>query len=129
VLPISVFLIRQYATSIPEELLEAARIDGASELRIFRQIFLPLAGPALATSTIMAFLAAWNNFIWPLVIAQDASKYTLPVGLASASQATANNLDYGLILAGAVVVMLPVIVLFLLLQRYFVQGIAAAGLK
>jgi multiple sugar transport system permease protein len=129
VLPISVFIVRQYAGSIPEELLEAARIDGASELRIFRSIFLPLSGPAIATITILSFLASWNNFIWPLIVAQQSSTYTLPVGLAATRQAAQNVTDYGLVLAGAVVVMLPVLVLFLFLQRYFVQGIAATGLK
>ncbi len=129
VLPISVFIVRQYAASIPDELLEAARIDGAGELRIFFRVFLPLAGPALATATIMAFLASWNNFIWPLIVAQQSSTYTLPVGLAATKQAAQHVTDYGLVLAGAVVVMLPVLALFLFLQRYFVQGIAAAGLK
>jgi multiple sugar transport system permease protein len=129
VLPISVFIVRQYAGGIPDELIEAARIDGAGELRIFASIFLPLAGPALATTTIMSFLASWNNFIWPLVVAQQSSTYTLPVGLAATKQAAQHVTDYGLVLAGAVVVMLPVLVLFLLLQRYFVQGIAATGLK
>ena len=129
VLPISVFIVRQYAGSIPDELLEAARIDGAGEFRLFATIFLPLAGPALAKATIMAFLASWNNFIWPLIVAQQTSTYTLPVGLAATQQAAQNVTDYGLVLAGAVVVMLPVLALFLLLQRYFVQGIAAVGLK
>ena len=128
-LPISIFIMRQYASAVPDELLEAARIDGAGELRIFFRIFLPLAGPALATVTIMSFLASWNNFIWPLIVAQSASTYTLPVGLASASQAAHKITDYGLMLAGAIVVMLPVLVLFLFLQRYFVQGFAATGLK
>lgn len=128
-LPISIFIMRQYASAIPDELLEAARIDGAGELRIFFRIFLPLAGPALATVTIMSFLASWNNFIWPLVVAQSTSTYTLPVGLAATSQAAQNITDYGLVLAGAVVVMLPVLVLFLFLQRHFVQGVAATGLK
>jgi multiple sugar transport system permease protein len=129
VLPISVFIVRQYAASVPDELLEAARIDGAGELRIFAGIFLPLAGPALATVTIMAFLASWNSFIWPLIVAQQSSTFTLPVGLAATQQAAQNVTDYGLVLAGAVVVILPVLLLFLLLQRYFVQGIAATGLK
>jgi multiple sugar transport system permease protein len=129
VLPISVFICRQYAASIPDELLEAARMDGAGEWRVFAQVFLPLSGPALATSTIMSFLASWNNFIWPLIVAQQTATYTLPVGLAATKQAAQNVTDYGLVLAGAVVVMLPVLVLFLLLQRYFVQGIAATGLK
>ena len=128
-LPISIFIMRQYASAIPDELLEAARIDGAGELRIFFRIFVPLAGPALATVTIMSFLASWNNFIWPLVVAQSTSTYTLPVGLAATSQAAQNVTDYGLVLAGAVVVMLPVLVLFLFLQRHFVQGVAATGLK
>ncbi|NGO10630.1 carbohydrate ABC transporter permease [Streptomyces sp. HC44] len=128
-MPMSVFIMRQYAMSIPDELLEAARIDGAGEFRIFFRIFLPLAGPAVATITIMSFLASWNNFIWPLIVAQSMSTYTLPVGLAATSQAAANVTDYGLMLAGAIVVMLPVLLLFLFLQRYFVQGISGTGMR
>ncbi|MFF4800869.1 carbohydrate ABC transporter permease [Streptomyces sp. NPDC001351] len=128
-LPLSVFIMRQYALSVPDELLEAARIDGAGEFRIFFRIFLPLAGPAVATITIMSFLYSWNNFIWPLVVAQSTSSYTLPVGLAATSQASAHVTDYGLMLAGAIVVMLPVLVLFLFLQRYFVQGISGTGMR
>jgi multiple sugar transport system permease protein len=128
-LPLSIFIMRQYAHAIPDDLLEAARIDGAGEFRVFFRIFLPLTGPALATITIMSFLASWNNFIWPLVVAQSTASYTLPVGLAATSQAAQNVTDYGLVLAGAIVVMLPVLVLFLALQRYFVQGIAATGMR
>ncbi|MEV7891263.1 carbohydrate ABC transporter permease [Streptomyces sp. NPDC002817] len=128
-MPLSVFIMRQYAMSIPDELLEAARIDGAGEFRIFFRIFLPLAGPAVATITIMSFLASWNNFIWPLIVAQSMDTYTLPVGLAATSQAAANVKDYGLLLAGAIVVMLPVLLLFLFLQRYFVQGISGTGMR
>ncbi|KUN78543.1 carbohydrate ABC transporter permease [Streptomyces griseoruber] len=128
-LPLSVFIMRQYGMSIPDELLEAARIDGAGEFRIFFRIFLPMAGPAVATITIMSFLFSWNNFIWPLIVAQSTSSYTLPVGLAATSQAAAHVTDYGLMLAGAIVVMLPVLLLFLLLQRYFVQGIAGTGMR
>ncbi|WP_326574293.1 carbohydrate ABC transporter permease [Streptomyces sp. NBC_00481] len=128
-MPLSVFIMRQYASSIPEELLEAARIDGAGEFRIFFRIFLPLAGPAVATITIMSFLASWNYFIWPLIVAQSTSSYTLPVGLAATSQAAAHVTDYGLMLAGAIVVMLPVLILFLFLQRYFVQGISGSGMR
>lgn len=128
-LPLSVFIMRQYALSIPDELLEAARIDGAGELRIFVRVFLPLAGPALATITIMSFLSSWNSFIWPLIVAQSMDTYTLPVGLAATSQAAAHVTDYGLMLAGAIVVMLPVLVLFLFLQRYFVQGVAGTGMR
>ncbi|MER7177928.1 carbohydrate ABC transporter permease [Streptomyces hyaluromycini] len=128
-MPMSVFIMRQYASSIPDELLEAARIDGAGEFRIFFRIFLPMAGPAVATITIMSFLNSWNYFIWPLIVAQSTSSYTLPVGLAATSQAAAHVTDYGLMLAGAVVVMLPVLVLFLVLQRHFVQGIAGTGMR
>ena len=128
VMPIAVFIMRQFASSVPDELLEAARLDGAGELRIFFSIFLPLVGPAIATVAIITFLNSWNYFLWPLIVAQSQETYTLPVGLAVASQA-ARSTDYGLLLAGAVVVLLPVLVLFLFLQRYFVQGIAMTGLK
>ena len=128
VMPIAVFIMRQFAESVPDELLEAARLDGAGELRIFFTIFLPLVGPAIATVAIITFLNSWNYFLWPLIVAQSQETYTLPVGLAVASQA-ARSTDYGLLLAGAVVVLLPVLVLFLFLQRYFVQGIAMTGLK
>lgn len=126
--PISMFIMRQYAYSIPGELLEAARIDGAGEVGIFARIFLPLCGPALATSAILSFLIAWNNFLWPLIVAQAERVYTLPVGLAAASQES-NTQNFGILLAGAVVILLPVLLLFLFLQRYFIQGVAATGLK
>jgi multiple sugar transport system permease protein len=128
VMPIAVFIMRQFAQSVPDELLEAARLDGAGELRIFFGIFMPLVGPAVATVAIITFLNSWNYFLWPLIVAQDQGTYTLPVGLAVASQA-ARSTDYGLLLAGAVVVLLPVLILFLFLQRYFVRGVAVTGLK
>ena len=128
VMPIAVFIMRQFADSIPDDLLEAARLDGAWEFRIFFGIFLPLLGPAVATVAIITFLNSWNYFLWPLIVAQSEETYTLPVGLSIASQA-ANSTDYGLLLAGAVVVLLPVLLLFLFLQKYFVRGIAVTGLK
>jgi len=128
VMPIGVFIMRQFALSVPDELLEAARIDGAGELGIFLRVFLPLLGPAIATVSIFTFLASWNSFLWPLVVAQTEEVFTLPVGLATASQAS-NTTAYGLLLAGAIVVLLPVLILFLFLQRYFIQGIATTGLK
>jgi len=128
-MPMSVFIMRQYALSIPDEILEAARMDGAGEFRIFFRIFLPLTVPAVATITIMSFLSSWNYFIWPLIVAQSMSTYTLPVGLAATSQAASHVTDYGLMLAGAIVVMLPVLILFLFLQRYFVQGISGSGIR
>jgi multiple sugar transport system permease protein len=126
--PFGVFLMRQYMLSLPDDLIDAARVDGAGELRIFASVMLPLCGPALATLGILTFLASWNNFLWPLVIAQTDDKYTLPVAIALYSIGE-HSTDYGLLLAGAVVVVLPVIVVFLVLQRHFIQGFAMTGIK
>jgi len=126
--PLGVFLMRQFMLGIPDPLLEAARIDGAGELRIFARIVMPLCGPPLATLGILTFLASWNNFLWPLVAAQTQDKYTLPVALSLYSTGQ-NATDYGLLLAGSVLVIAPIIALFVFLQRYFIQGIASTGLK
>jgi multiple sugar transport system permease protein len=126
--PFGVFLMRQFLLSIPDDLLEAARVDGAGEWRIFWRVVLPLCRPALATLGILTFLTSWNNFLWPLVVATTADKYTLPVALALFSVGQ-HRADYGLLLAGAVVVVLPVLIVFLLLQRHFLRGIATTGLK
>jgi multiple sugar transport system permease protein len=126
--PFGVFLMRQFIMGLPDELIAAARVDGAGELRIFFSVILPLCGPALATLAILTFLASWNNFLWPLVVAQSEDKFTLPVALALYSVGQ-NSTQYGLLLAGAVVVVLPVVVVFLVLQRHFVQGIAMTGIK
>lgn len=128
VTPLGVFLMRQFIGEIPDSLLEASRIDGAGEVRIFFRLILPLSGPALATLAILTFLAQWNNFLWPLVIAQTDDMYTLPVALALFAVG-ANGTNYGLLLAGSVVVVLPMILIFLFLQRYFIQGIASTGIK
>lgn len=126
--PFGVFLMRQFLLSIPDDLLEAARVDGAGEFRIFWQVVLPLCRPALATLGILTFLGSWNNFLWPLVVATTEDKYTLPVALALYSIGQ-HKTDYALLLAGAVVVVLPVLVVFLVMQRYFLRGIATTGLK
>ncbi|WP_030441743.1 carbohydrate ABC transporter permease [Actinoplanes subtropicus] len=126
--PIGVFLMRQFIRSIPDSLIEAARIDGAGEFRIFARIVLPLSGPPLATLGILTFLASWNNFLWPLVVAQNQDRYTLPVALSlysTGEQAT----NYGLLLAGSVMVIAPIVAVFIALQRWFVQGVATTGLK
>ena len=126
--PIGVFLMRQFIRSIPDSLIEAARIDGAGEFRIFARIVLPLSGPPLATLGILTFLASWNNFLWPLVVAQNQDRYTLPVALSlysTGEQAT----NYGLLLAGSVMVIAPIVAAFIALQRWFVQGVATTGLK
>ncbi|GIE98705.1 carbohydrate ABC transporter permease [Paractinoplanes rishiriensis] len=126
--PFGVFLMRQFLLSIPDDLIEAARVDGAGEWRIFFRVVLPLCRPALATLGILTFLSSWNNFLWPLVVATTDDKYTLPVALALYSIGQ-NRIYFGLLLAGAVVVVLPVLIVFLVLQRHILRGIATTGLK
>ena len=123
-----VFLMRQFIGGIPDELLDAARVDGAGEHYIFWRIIMPLCGPALATLTILTFLGSWNSFLWPLVVATGEDMFTLPVAVAFlATGQTETNV--ALLMAGSVIVILPVIVVFILLQRHFTQGIATTGLK
>jgi multiple sugar transport system permease protein len=123
-----VFLMRQFIGGIPDELLDAARVDGAGEHYIFWRIVMPLCGPALATLTILTFLASWNSFLWPLVVATSQDMFTLPVAIAFlATGQTETNV--ALLMAGSVVVIMPVIVVFILLQRHFTQGIAMTGIK
>ena len=128
VTPFGVFLMRQFIIGLPDDLLDAGRIDGASELRIFRQIILPLCGPGLATLGILTFLGSWNSFLWPLVVAQTQEHYTLPVALALFSTGQ-NVTNYGLLLAGASVVVVPILIVFLIFQRRFIEGIATTGIK
>jgi len=123
-----VFLMRQFIGGIPDELLDAARVDGAGEHYIFWRIIMPLCGPALATLTILTFLASWNSFLWPLVVATGEDMFTLPVAVAFlATGQTETNV--ALLMAGSVVVILPILVVFILLQRHFTQGIAMTGIK
>lgn len=129
VTPFGVFLMRQFIVGLPDELLDAGRVDGASELRIFRQIILPLCGPGLATLGILTFLGSWNNFLWPLVVAQTQDYYTLPVALALFSRGQNVIPNYGLLLAGATVVVVPIVIVFLIFQRRFIEGIATTGIK
>lgn len=126
--PFGVFLMRQFILGLPRDLLDAGRVDGAGELKIFARIILPLCGPALATLGILTFLGSWNNFLWPLVVAQTEDSYTLPVALALYSKGQ-NATNYGLLLAGATVVVMPILLLFLAFQRKFIEGIATTGIK
>ncbi|HEY8329136.1 MAG TPA: carbohydrate ABC transporter permease [Rhodanobacter sp.] len=122
-----IFLVRQYARGIPDELLEAARIDGAGEWRIFAQIVLPLLKPIVVTLAIFTFLAAWNDFMWPLIVLTGQEHYTLPIGLASLAREHAQ--DSELMMAGSVVTVLPVLLLFLAMQRYYLQGLLLGSVK
>ncbi|AKC85540.1 carbohydrate ABC transporter permease [Pseudoxanthomonas suwonensis] len=122
-----IFLVRQYARSIPDELLEAARIDGAGEWRIFFTIVLPMLKPVLVTLAIFTFMAAWNDFMWPLIVLTDQANYTLPVAMASLSREHIQDVE--MMMAGAVVTVIPVLALFLLLQRYYIQGLLLGSVK
>jgi alpha-1,4-digalacturonate transport system permease protein len=125
--PTGVFLLRQYMLTIPDELIEAARMDGAGEFRVFRSVVLPICRPALAVVAIFSVVWRWNDFLWPLVIAQDESVYTLPVAVARF--AGQQSVPFNLILAMSVVSMVPVIVVFLFAQKQIVKGIATTGLR
>jgi multiple sugar transport system permease protein len=122
-----IFLVRQYALAIPDDLLDAARIDGASEFRVFRSVVLPTIRPVLATLALWTFLATWNDFMWPLIVLSDDRKYTLPVALAGLVGEHAQDVE--LMMAGAVVTVLPVLTLFLFLQRYYVEGVTEGSVK
>ncbi|HLI17293.1 MAG TPA: carbohydrate ABC transporter permease [Rhodanobacteraceae bacterium] len=122
-----IFLVRQYARTMPVELLEAARMEGAGELRIFIEVVLPLLKPILVTLAVLTFLTAWNDFMWPLIALTGQQHYTLPVGLASLSRQHVQ--DSGLMMAGAVVTVVPVLVLFLALQRYYLRGLLLGSVK
>jgi alpha-1,4-digalacturonate transport system permease protein len=125
--PTGVFILRQYMLSIPDELIEAARVDGAGEFRTFIQIVLPMCRPALAVVAILSIMWRWNDFLWPLVVAQSEKVYTLPVALARFT--AEETVPFNLIIAMSVVSILPVIVLFLFFQRQIVTGIANTGIK
>jgi multiple sugar transport system permease protein len=122
-----IFLVRQYARGIPDELLEAARIDGAGEWRVFGQIVLPLLKPIMVTLAIFTFLAAWNDFMWPLIVLTGQEHYTLSIGLASLAREHAQ--DSELMMAGSVVTVLPVLLLFLAMQRYYLEGLLLGSVK
>ncbi|MEK5463704.1 carbohydrate ABC transporter permease [Paenibacillus sp. FSL R7-0210] len=123
----AVFFMRQFFLTLPTDMLEMARIEGCGEFKIFLRIYLPLTRPALATLSIFTFQAGWNSFLWPMIVLNDPDKATIQMGL----QAFSYNFqtDYGPMMAGALVAILPILVLFLALQRYFVQGIAFSGIK
>ncbi len=124
-----VFMMRQFAYNIPDELLDAARIDGASEFSIFRRIALPMLKPAAASLAIITFLFSWNNFLWPLVIAQNRDLITLPVGLTFFSQSLDREPLWAVAMAVSTMATIPVILLFIFFQRYFIEGMMVSGIK
>jgi len=122
-----IFLMRQFLRAIPDEILESARIDGASELRIVRSIVFPIARPGMATLAIFTFLGAWNDFLWPLIVTNSDEMRTMPVGLALLARKNASN--WGDTMAGTVLTAAPLIVMFLILQRRFIEGLTAGSVK
>jgi multiple sugar transport system permease protein len=126
--PFGVFLMRQFMLGVPDELLEAARIDGANEFKVFWSVVMPIATPVLATLAILTFLGNWNSFLYPLVMAQEPGMYTLPVALATFATGQ-YQADHGMLMAGSVVLVVPVLIVFVLFQRWITEGIATTGLK
>lgn len=122
-----IFLVRQFCLSIPTEMMEAARVDGASEWMILRKIVLPTLRPVLVTLALFVFLGSWNDFMWPLIVLSDQDLYTLPVALAALSREHVQ--DNELMMAGSVVTVLPVLVLFVMLQRHYIEGLLAGSVK
>jgi multiple sugar transport system permease protein len=125
--PFLIYLIRQFLMAIPDELLEAARIDGASEFRTYWSIVLPIARPALVTAAVFQFVWAWTDFMNPLIYLGDASKYTLSLGLYSFF--SQHGVEWGPLMAACVLFTIPALIIFLVAQRYFISGVAAGALK
>ena len=122
-----IFLIRQYLLAIPDSLIEAAKIDGAGDFKIYLTLILPLAKPILITLAIFTFMGTWNDFLWPLIAMTNDSMYTLPVALANLMGE--HNQDTELMMAGSVVTIIPVVLVFLSLQKYYIKGIMLGGVK
>ena len=128
---VSIFLMRQFITSIPTELMESARIDGASEFGIYWRIILPLARPALAALAVLTFLGSWNSFLWPLSVLRVREAMTLPVGLASiqGGLTAGSEAPIGASMAGATLITIPIVLVFIAVQKHYVAGLTAASVK
>ncbi|SDK19324.1 carbohydrate ABC transporter permease [Sediminibacillus albus] len=127
VAPIAVFFFRQYALGLPKELMDSARIDGATEYGIFFRIMMPLMLPSFAAMGILQGLGSWNNFLWPLIVLRSNDMFTLPLGLATLLTPYGNN--YDILIAGSVMTVVPILILFIFFQRYFVEGLTVGGVK
>lgn len=127
VAPIAVFFFRQYALGLPRELMDSARIDGCTEYGIFFKIMMPLMLPSFAAMAILQGLHSWNNFLWPLLVLRSNDMFTLPIGLAALLTPYGNN--YDVLIAGSVMTIVPIIILFIFFQRFFVSGLSTGGVK
>ncbi|MFI1092515.1 carbohydrate ABC transporter permease [Streptomyces sp. NPDC020917] len=126
--PFAIFLMRQALSSLPDELLDAARVDGAGELRVLVSVVVPVMRPVLAALSVFLFLGSWNQFVWPLITLRNPQHYTLPVALATL-HGVESNTDYGAIVAGTALSTVPMMILFLVLQRQFIAGLLAGATK
>ena len=126
--PFGIFLMRQFMQSIPNDLLDAARIDGATEIGIFRHVIVPLSKPAIGALAIFAFTAGWNDYIWQLLMITKRKMMTLPVGVSKLTAAL-DHYDLGLAMAGATFAFVPMLIVFLIFQDYFVKGITVGAVK
>jgi ABC-type glycerol-3-phosphate transport system permease component len=128
---LGIFLMRQYISTLPSELMEAARIDGASEFGIYWRVMLPLMRPALAAQAVLTFLGSWNSFLWPLAVLRSEESKTLPIGTAGimGSLMAGSEPPVGASMAAATLITIPVIIVFLMVQRYYISGLTAAGVK
>jgi multiple sugar transport system permease protein len=127
---LGIFLMKQFMAAIPNELLDAARIDGSTEFGIYWRVVMPLLKPAVGTLGIITFLGSWNSFVWPLVILRSEAKMTLPIGLAALMEnVPGKGRDFGMIMAASALVSVPVIVAFLLMQRQFISGLLSGSVK
>jgi len=124
-----IFLFRQSMQTVPNELLHAARVDGCSEIRLWWEIALPIVRPMVGAFTLLAFLGSWNSYLWPQIILQDESKYTLPIGLANMVGLPSFETQYGILMAGTLLSILPVVILFFILQKDFIAGLASGAIK
>lgn len=123
----NIFLMKQFFETIPKDIEQAALLDGCSYFRIFWQVFLPISKPALAAVAIYTFQGSWNEFLWPVIVTYTDDMYTLPLGMASLK--TELLTDWPLLMAGTIMISLPTLLIFIIFQRYFVQGVASSGLK
>ncbi|CAM4460631.1 arabinosaccharide transport system permease protein [Paenibacillus endophyticus] len=127
VAPLPIFFFRQFAMGLPKDFMDAGRIDGCTEMGIFLRIMVPLMLPAYGAMTILQALFSWNNFLWPVIVLRSTEKFTLPIGLAGLLSPTSNN--YEVLLAGSILTILPILLLFLFFQRFFIEGLTVGGVK
>ena len=123
------FLFMQAMRTVPDELLQCGRLDGCSELRLWWEVALPIIRPMIGAFTLLTFMGAWNSFLWPQMVLQDVNRFTLPVGLSGMSGLPSDDTPYGVVMAGTLLSVVPAAILFFVLQRDFIAGLASGAVK